>query len=469
MCVISNCPSLYASQTAARTKEKSMSTMSDSPRETPVSAPPGPGARPGFRRVLAGSMAGAVLEWYDFAIYGILAATVLGPLFFPGDDPVAKLLLALATQGLGFVARPLGGIVFGHLGDRYGRKPILVATFLLLGASTAAVGLLPTYDQIGLWATGLLVVLRIVQGFALGGEFGAAVLLVSEFGEPRRRGFWASFPQAGAPLGTILATLVVSVLAIAMPKESLDGGGWRVAFLLAIPLLVVGFLVRRGVEESPVFREAQASTRAQGGSGGSSLRLALRMPSSVLRGLGMRLGENVAFYVYTIFVLAYATTFVGFSRRTVVTAVAFGSACQLVGMISGGAWSDRVGRRTAMLVPAVGLVIWAPLFVHLVDQRSTPLLYLGICMGAFLHGTLAGPEAAWIAELFPTRCRFAGASLVFQGSSIIAGAPAPLIAIYLVQHSGPSAVVVYLAATMLVTIIAVAMSRETRGIDLADV
>src|SRR5690606_5678339 len=161
-------------------------------------------ATPGFKRVLTGSMIGAVLEWYDFAVYGVLAATVLGPLFFPGDDGFTKLLLALATQGIGFVARPLGGIVFGHLGDRFGRKPMLVVTFLLIGGATTAIGLLPTYHDIGIAATFLLVILRLLQGFGLGGEFGAAVLLVSEYGEPRRRGFWASWPQAGAPAGTVL-------------------------------------------------------------------------------------------------------------------------------------------------------------------------------------------------------------------------------------------------------------------------
>lgn len=228
-----------------------MTQTSDSPTAS------GPAQRRGFGRVLSGSMAGAVLEWYDFAAYGILAATVLGPLFFPGDDPVAKLLLALATQGLGFIARPLGGIVFGHLGDRYSRKPVLVATFTTLGASTALIGLLPTYTQIGLSATVLLVLLRLVQGFGLGGEFGAAVLLVSEYGEPRRRGFWAAWPQAGGPLGTILATVVVAALAAVLPAGGFDAWGWRVVFLLALPLLVIGFLIRRGVEESPVFVAAQ--------------------------------------------------------------------------------------------------------------------------------------------------------------------------------------------------------------------
>ncbi|TVT32943.1 MHS family MFS transporter [Amycolatopsis rhizosphaerae] len=420
----------------------------------------------GFKRVLAGSMAGAVLEWYDFAIYGILAATVLGPLFFPGSNSVAKLLLALATQGLGFVARPLGGIVFGHLGDRFGRKPMLVVTFTLLGTATAAIGLLPTYHQIGIGATVALVVLRMVQGFALGGEFGAAVLMVSEYGEPRRRGFWASWPQAGAPLGTVLATVLVTVLTSAFPGKAFDTWGWRVAFLFAVPLLLVGFWLRRSVEESPVFRAAQehAEQRARG-SERSSILAALAKPRAVLHGLGMRLGENVAFYVYTVFVIAYASHGFGYTRGDVVLAVTFASVFQFAGMILGGAWSDRVGRKPAMLVPAVVLIAWAPVFFALVHTGTLPLLWIGVGVGAFFHGMLAGTEAAWITELFPTKHRYAGSSLVFQGSSIIAGAPAPLIAVWLIDRFGVGTVVAYLMITMAVTVLAVVTSRETKGRD----
>jgi MFS family permease len=435
---------------------------------TQTPAPPGEATSgSSFKRVLTGSMAGAVLEWYDFAIYGILAATVLGPLFFPGDSGVAKLLLALATQGLGFVARPLGGIVFGHLGDKFGRKPMLVTTFLMLGTATATIGLLPTYDQVGIWATVMLVVLRMIQGFALGGEFGAAVLLVSEYGEPKRRGFWASWPQAGAPMGTVLATVVVSVLALVFTGDSFDQWGWRIAFLFAIPLLIVGFWVRRGVEESPVFKAAQAEAeRSPATNERSSILEALSRPRAVLTGLGMRLGENIAFYIYTIFVIAYATTYFDFKRSEVILAVTFASLFQFVGMIGGGAWSDRVGRRVAMLVPAVILVGWAPVFFWLVQLESVPMLWLGVCVGAFFHGMLAGPEAAWITELFPTRYRYAGSSLVFQGSSIIAGAPAPFIAVWLIDSFGVGMVIGYLVVTMSITVLAVALSRETKGVDL---
>ncbi|WP_026454258.1 MFS transporter [Saccharomonospora iraqiensis] len=430
--------------------------------------PPAPPSTSGFRRVLAGSMAGAVLEWYDFAIYGILAATVLGPLFFPGEGEIMKLLMALATQGIGFVARPLGGIVFGHLGDKFGRKPMLVTTFLLLGLSTAAIGLLPTYGQIGITATVLLVLLRLTQGFALGGEFGAAVLMVSEYGERRRRGFWASWPQAGAPMGTVLATSVVSVITLFVSDAAFDAWGWRLAFLVALPLLVIGFWLRRSVEESPVFQAAQArqETKAVTTRKRSSILDALSNPRQVLHGLGVRLGENIAFYIYTVFVIAYATTSFGYDRGDVVLAVTFASLFQFVGMLGGGRISDSVGRKPAMIVPSVILVAWAPLFFWLVQFESLPLLWLGVCVGAFFHGVLAGTEAAWITELFPTRHRFAGSSLVFQGSSIIAGAPAPFIAVWLIDRFGVASVIAYLVVTMAITVVAAATSRESRNSDL---
>ncbi|MEV7555773.1 MFS transporter [Amycolatopsis sp. NPDC089917] len=435
------------------------------PDDTAVAKPGGAVSRSAFRRVLAGSTAGAVLEWYDFALYGILAATVLGPLFFPGGNAVAQLLLALATQGLGFVARPIGGVVFGHLGDRVGRKPMLVVTFLLLGLSTSAIGLLPTYAQAGIGATISLVILRLVQGFALGGEFGAAVLMVSEYGSPRRRGFWSAWPQAGAPLGTVLATGVVGVLTLVLSGGQFAQWGWRIGFLLAVPLLIVGFWIRRRIDESPVFQQARSRATASAQARSSVLET-LAHPGPVLRGLGVRLGENVAFYVYTVFVVAYATTSFGYTKSDVLLAVTVGSLLQFAGMLAGGHWSDLVGRRIAMLVPAAGLAIWAPLFFVMVSSESLPLLYVGVGVGAALHGLLAGPEAAWIAELFPTRRRFAGASLVFQGSSIIAGAPAPLIAVWLVKNHGTTAVVLYLVATIAVTLVALLFSAETKGTDL---
>ncbi|GAB3709233.1 MFS transporter [Mariniluteicoccus flavus] len=292
-------------------------------------------ARPkGFGRVMAGSMVGAVLEWYDFALFAVLAATVFGPLFFKSPDPIVATLQALGTMGLGFVARPLGGIVFGHLGDKFGRQPMLVVTFLLLGVATAAIGFLPTLASAGVMATVLLVTLRLVQGFALGGEFGAAVLLVSEYGEREKRGFWASWPQAGAPLGTVLATVVVTVLQMIFPGQAFLETGWRVAFWLAIPLLAFGYWIRHGIEESPVFKEAQKAAADKAAvTPRSSIIETLAKPRALLHGLGVRLGENIAFYFYTVFVLSFATKVHKYAMPDVLKVVTLGSVAQFCGMI----------------------------------------------------------------------------------------------------------------------------------------
>jgi MFS family permease len=421
-------------------------------------------ARRRFGRTLAGSMVGAVLEWYDFAIYSALAATVFAEQFFPVAVPHTGVLLAFGTQAVGFVARPLGGIFFGHFGDRHGRQPMLVATYMTLALATAGIGLLPSYATWGLMAPTALVALRFTQGFALGGEFGAAVTLVSEYAEPARRGWWAAFPQSGGAGGTILATGVLALLGSAMSRASFESFGWRIAFLIAIPLLLVGAWIRRGVEESPTFIRAAAARTAQPR---SSVIEALQRPIPILQGIGMRIGENVAFYIYTVFVIAYATRILNFEVPDVLRAVLFGAVCQFIGMLLGGWWSDVLGRKPVMITAALGLGAWAPVFFLLANQQSLGLLTLGICVGAFMHGVLGGPEGAWITERFPTRYRYAGSSLAFQGSSIVAGGPAPLIATALMGPDGHTLpVVIYLIVCSLTSVVAVLSGPETKGVDL---
>jgi MFS family permease len=418
----------------------------------------------GFRRTLAGSVVGAVLEWYEFAVYGALAATVFGGQFFPASAPHTGILLAFGTQAVGFVARPLGGLFFGHLGDRVGRKPMLVATYVTLALATAGIGLLPTYESWGLASPIALVSLRLIQGFALGGEFGAAVTLVSEYAPPHQRGRWAALPQAGGPAGTIIAAGVLSLLGASLSKASFDAWGWRLAFLIAIPLLLVGAWIRRGVEESPTFVAAAAARATQPR---SSVLDALHHPRPLLHGLGVRIGENVAFYVYTVFVIAYATKTLSFALPDVLQAVLIAAICQFFAVLIGGWLSDVVGRKPVMIAAAIGLAVWAPIFFFLARQESLALLYVGICTATFLHGLLAGPEAAWITELFATRHRFAGSSLAYQGSSIVAGGPAPLIAAALMGGDGSTTpVAIYLALCALISVVAIATGPETRGRDL---
>jgi MFS family permease len=419
-----------------------------------------------FRRALAGSMAGAVLEWYEFSVYGALAGTVFAQQFFPSAVSHTALLLAFGTQAVGFVARPVGGVVFGHLGDKIGRKPMLVATYITLAIATAGIGLLPTYATWGLAAPILLIALRFVQGFALGGEFGAAVTLVLEYAPADQRGRWTAFPQAGGPAGTILATGVLGLLGASMSSQAFASWGWRVAFLLAVPLLLVGAWIRRGVEESPAFRHAVAT---RGARPRSSVLEALEHPVPILQGLGVRIAENVAFYIYNVFVIAYATRTLGFSSAGVLRAVWIAAVCQFFAMLIGGRLSDVVGRKPIMMVAAIGLALWAPGFFALAStsasRGSLALLSLAICVAATLHGLLAGPEAAWIAELFPTRYRSAGGSLAFQGSSIVAGGPAPLIATALMAGGhDTTGVTIYLIICALISVLALLSGPETKGL-----
>jgi MFS family permease len=419
-----------------------------------------------FRRTLAGSMVGAVLEWYEFAVYGALAAPVFAAQFFPSAAPYTGVLLAFGTQAVGFIARPLGGIVFGHLGDRIGRKPMLIATYITLGLATSGIGLLPTYATWGLLAPIALVVLRFVQGFALGGEFGAAVTLVAEYAPPSQRGRWTALPQAGGPAGTILAAGVLAAIGALMSPAAFLAWGWRLAFLIAIPLLLVGAWIRRGVEESPTFRHAAARQAIAPRSG---LAEALQRPIPILQGLGVRIGENVAFYIYTVFVIGYATRTLSFPLADVLRIVLLAGICQFVAILIAGRVSDSIGRKPVLIASALGLAIWAPIFFTLANQRSLPFLTAAVCIAAFIHGMLAGPEAAWITELFPTRYRYTGSSLAFQGSSIVAGGPAPLIATALMAGgSDTTRVTIYLIACALISAIAVISGPETNGRDLID-
>ncbi|MFV0462930.1 MAG: MFS transporter [Nostocoides sp.] len=431
------------------------------------------GSEARFRRVLSGSMVGAVLEWYDFVVYGMLAATVFAGQFFPKEDARVGLMLAFGTQAVGFAARPLGGIAFGHLGDKIGRKPTLIVTYIVLGLATASIGFLPNYAAIGVAAPLLLLLLRFIQGFAIGGEFGAAITLVSEHSNRRNRGFWVSLPQTGGPAGTLLATLVIAVISANVSPEAFQSWGWRIAFLIAIPMLVAGAWLRRNVEESPIYQEAVEDAEAKGGSIPASergVRAALKDPVPLLQGLGVRIGENVGFYIYNIFVIAYAAKVLKFPLPSVLTVVTVGAAVQLLMMLFGGWLSDRVGRKPVMLAAAAGLAIWAPIFFSLAQTKELPMLYLAVCVGAGIHGLLAGPEAAWIAELFPTKHRMAGASLASQGSSVLGGGPAPLIATALLGASGQTTgVVIYLVLMAAISFFSVLSGPETKGIDLESV
>ncbi|MDT0329487.1 MFS transporter [Nocardiopsis lambiniae] len=421
-----------------------------------------------FVRVVTAGLVGTTIEWYDFFLYGSAAALVFNRIFFPESDPLVGTMLAFTTYAVGFIARPLGGLVFGHFGDRIGRKRLLVVSLLLMGGATFAIGLLPTYAAIGVAAPLLLTLLRVVQGFALGGEWGGAVLLVAEHGKPEHRGFWASWPQAGAPGGNLLATAVLAVLAVTMPDETFLDWGWRIPFLLSGVLVLVGLWVRLAVSESPVFQEARARAEASGVREQAPIIGVLRDHwREALIAMGVRMAENVSYYVVTAFILVYATQQAQMSNGPVLNAVLIASAVHLLTIPLWGALSDRWGRRPVTAIGAVGVALWSFAFFPLIDTGGFWSMTLAATVGLVLHGAMYGPQAAFFSELFSTRTRYSGASVGYQLASIVAGGLAPLIATALLAAFGTSLPIsVYVAAMGAITLVAVTVSRETRGSDL---
>ncbi|MFE9397000.1 MFS transporter [Streptomyces flavidovirens] len=438
----------------------------------PASAPPAPSS---LKRIVAASLIGTTIEWYDFFLYGSAAALVFNKLFFPDSDPLVGTLLSFLTYAVGFAARPLGALVFGHYGDRLGRKKLLVLSLLLMGGATFAIGLLPTHSAIGSAAPVLLTVLRLVQGFALGGEWGGAVLLVSEHGDAERRGFWASWPQTGAPAGQLLATGVLSALTALLSDSAFLAWGWRIPFLLSGVLVIVGLWIRLSVDESPVFKAALAQAEARK----SASAVAEKMPlvavlrhhwRDVLVAMGARMAENISYYVITAFILVYATTAAQLSKQTALNAVLIASAVHFAVIPAWGALSDRVGRRPVYLLGAVGVGLWMFPFFMLIDTKTFGNLLLAVTVGLVFHGAMYAPQAAFFSEMFATRMRYSGASIGAQFSSVAAGAPAPLIATALLADYGSSTpIALYVIAAALITVVAVGCAKETRHRDLGDI
>ncbi|WP_405727118.1 MHS family MFS transporter [Streptomyces sp. NBC_00028] len=441
-----------------------------------ASAPPTPATPGNLKRIVAASLIGTTIEWYDFFLYGSAAALVFNKLFFPDSDPLVGTLLSFLTYAVGFAARPLGALVFGHYGDRLGRKKLLVLSLLLMGGATFAIGLLPTHATVGSAAPVLLTALRLVQGFALGGEWGGAVLLVSEHGDARRRGFWASWPQTGAPAGQLLATGVLSLLTAVLSDSAFTSWGWRIPFLLSGVLVMVGLWIRLSVDESPVFKQALAQAEARKAErGGDAEKLPI---VSVLRhhwrdvliAMGARMAENISYYVITAFILVYATTAADVSKQTALNAVLIASAVHFAVIPLWGALSDRVGRRPVYLLGAAGIGLWMFPFFSLIDTGSFGNLILAITVGLVLHGAMYAPQAAFFAEMFATRMRYSGASIGAQFASVAAGAPAPLIATALLDdYDSSTPIALYVIAAAVLTLIAVGVAKETRNRNLADV
>ncbi|MBD8868388.1 MFS transporter [Nocardioides donggukensis] len=436
-----------------------------------------PGTDPGRRsivRIVGASLVGTAVEWYDFFLFGSAAALVFGEVFFGEIGGTNGTLYAFMTYALGFVARPLGGIVFGHFGDKVGRKTMLVVSLLMMGLGTFAIGLLPTYAAIGIFAPILLVVCRLIQGFAVGGEWGGAVLMAAEHGRDDQRGFWSSWPQAGVALGNLLATGVLWVLAAVQSDEAFLEWGWRVPFLLSAVLVILGLWVRLSIEESPVFTEAKAELEAKAADAGSPgqmplLQVIRSYPREVLIAMGMRMAENISYYIFTVVVLTYAADFADLDKSIILKALLIGAAIQFFVVPAIGALSDRVGRRPLYLIGAVGVGVWTFVFFDLVDTGSPNLILLAVVVGLVLHSFMYAPQAAFFSELFGTTVRYTGASVGYQLASIFAGALAPIIALKLlgdVNDGNTTAVGVYVAVASVITVAAVLFAKETSGSSL---
>ncbi|HTI23006.1 MAG TPA: MFS transporter [Kutzneria sp.] len=426
-------------------------------------------SRERIARVVTASLIGTTVEWYDFFLYGSAAALVFNKVFFPTADPLTGTLLAFATYAIGFGARPLGGLVFGHFGDRLGRKRLLVLSLLMMGGATFLMGLLPGYASIGIGAPLLLTALRLVQGFALGGEWGGAVLVVAEHGSAKHRGFWASWPQAGAPGGNLLATAVLAVLAAVQSDQDFASWGWRIPFLLSGVLVAIGLWIRVRVSETPVFQAAAA--RAAESVERMPIVTVLRTQwREVLVAMGARMGENISYYVITSFILVYVVETLKLPKSIALTAVLIGSAVELAAIPLWGALSDRVGRRPVYLFGAIGMAVWVFVFFAMLGSRSAGSIIVATTIALVLHGAMYGPQAAFFSELFGTRVRYSGSSIGYQLASILAGGLAPLVATALLAaFASATPIALYVAAGAAISVLAVALSRETTGGSLEDV
>ncbi|WP_147261011.1 MFS transporter [Pseudonocardia hierapolitana] len=417
-------------------------------------------------------MAGTTVEWYDFFLYGVAAALVFNEVFFPALGPAAGTVASFATFAIGFVARPLGGLVFGHYGDKLGRKTLLVISLLMMGIATFLIGVLPGAATIGVAAPILLIVLRLVQGFAIGGEWGGAVLIVSEHGDPARRGYWASWPQAGVPFGQLLANGLLFLLAAVQDEAAFLAWGWRIPFLLSAVLVLIGLYIRLSVEESPIFKEAQAKA-AQAAAAGEKQVVPIvdvfrRYPREVFTAMGARFAENVSYYIFTIVITSYMTQRLDVSSSFVLGAVMIGAFVHLVTIPVWGALSDRYGRKPIYLLGAAGVGVWAFVFIALIDTANFALTTLAVIGGLVFHGAMYGPQAAFLSELFGTKVRYSGTSVGYQLASVFAGGLAPIVAVALyTSFDSGYAVAVYVALSALLTLVAVASYGETRQRDLA--
>ncbi len=418
----------------------------------------------GLRRVVAASLVGATIEWYDFFLYGVIAGLVFNHLYFPGEDPYIGTLLAYATFAVGFLARPLGGVIFGHLGDKVGRKSALIMTLMIMGISTVAIGLIPSYQTIGIWAPILLLFFRVLQGIGLGGEWGGAVLMTYEYAPPEKRGLYASLPQIGLSLGLCLASGVVALLSSVLSDEQFLSWGWRIAFLLSSLLVFVGMYIRLAVKESPEFAKIKAQNAE---SKIPFVEMIKNYPKNIIKGMGARYIDGVFFNIFGVFIISYLTGNLNLSRTDALTGVMISAIIMCVFIPYFGAMSDRLGRtRTyfwGSLITGFSSIPAFWLMTNYSDNVFIVWLAIVIPFG-ILYAMVYGPEAALFCELFDTRVRYTGISFVYQFSGIFASGITPMIATALLHENDgkPWFVVAYTVIVGIISAVSAASIRTIR-------
>ena len=412
-------------------------------------------------RAVVSSSVGTTIEWYDFFLYGVAAATVFPQKFFPSSDPFVATMLSFTTFFVGFAARPIGAAIFGHYGDRVGRKKLLVFTMIVMGASTMGVGLIPSYETIGVWGGILLTVGRILQGLAIGGQWSGSVLMAAEWTDPKARGFTTSFAQLGAPAGMVLANGALSLMTAFTDDKAFLDWGWRVPFLLSVALVIAGFYIRAGVKETPVFEELKKS--------GQLVKAPLK---DVLRKNGrqvaitalLRTSQQVCFYIFTTYIITYATQTLGFARGLVLNMVMIQALISCLTIPLFGHLSDKYGRRMITAIGCALMLVFPFIYFGLLDTKSLPLVFLAIVVALPVQDMQYGPQAAFISEAFPGSLRYSGSSLGYQLASITAGGPAPIVATLLFREYGTSmAIATYIAICSVISLVCVFLLPEGAG------
>src|SRR5689334_171804 len=418
-----------------------------------------------LRKAIIASTIGTAIEWYDFFLYGTAAGLVFGKLYFPNEDPLTATLAALGTYFIGFVGRPIGAAIFGHYGDRIGRKATLIATLLLMGVATFLVAFVPTYASIGIWGAVILTVLRMIQGIGVGGEWGGSVLLAMEWSRTHgQRGLVASWPQFGVPCGLFLSNLAVLAFSQWSGDQFLTWG-WRIPFALSIVLVGVGLWIRLGILETPVFREIVKNNKVEKA---PIVEVFRKHPKEIILSALLRVSEQAPFYIFTAFIFAYAVNTLHMSRNLVLTAVLAASVVSFVTIPLSGHISDRIGRKRMYLIGAAVTGVFGFLYFGMLDTAAPVAVFVAIVLSLIPHDMQYGPQAALIAEAFTPRLRYSGASMGYQLASSIAGGPAPLIATALfARFQSGYAISIYIAACAVVSLIATAMMPDYTGQDIS--